>query len=136
MLVFYSAIGPAYADECIIFWSDLLLPPSMVVFEKTSDASATATFTDTSKGEPIQFDLALVTGTRQNGDQDDILVGDQTLVRDRTSNQTTIVLSARSASWAITVSTKQSYRNRDGRTFSSENVNVGQLSCRSTVPWH
>lgn len=125
----------ATADECNILWWDLILPRSAVEFEKTSEVSALLTLKDTAKSEPIRFELATTTLTRDDGTELNLLFGKQTLVAEGLSNQVTVTLQSKAKSWLIGFESEQTLRTKDGRSFGGKTNVVGYLICSQLKPW-
>lgn len=125
----------ATADECNIIWLDIFLPRPEVEFEKTSEASALLTLKDTAKPEPIRFELATTTLTRDDGTELNLLLGKQTLVAERLSNQVTLTLQPKGNSWLINFDSEQTLRTKRGRSFGGETNLAGYLVCNQLRPW-
>ena len=126
---------PAMADECNIVWWDLFLPQSEVEFKKTSEASALLILKNTSKLEPISFELALTELTREDGTGLDLLLGQQTLVAAELSNQVTVTLQPKTSSWLIGFESEQTLRTQNGQTFGDVARVTGYLICNQLKPW-
>ncbi len=131
---FLALSSAATADECKIIWWDLFLPQSEVKFEKTSEVSALLTLTNTTKLEPISFELAFRTLTRENGANLDVLIGSKTLVAEGLSNEVTVSLQPKSSSWLVGFESKQVLRTKDGRNFGGESLLSGYLICNQLKP--
>ena len=134
VLIAFSS--PAIAEECKIVWWDLFLPQAEVEFIKTSEVSAKLTLKNTSKHEPASFELAqenvasLADGSRQN-----LLMGSATLVLGGVSNQVTVTLQPKSASWLVGFASAQTLRSKDGKDFGGTTQLAGFLTCENLKPW-
>lgn len=134
-LVTIALSSAATADECNIVWWDLFLAPSDVTFEKTSEVSARLTMNNTTKRDPISFELALTTLTREGEASLEVLLGSQTVVAGGLSNQVTITLQPKSTSWLIGFDSVQTLRSEDGQTFGGNTLVTGYLICNQIQPW-
>jgi hypothetical protein len=133
-LVVMALSSAARADECNIVWWDLFLPQSEVEFEKTSEVSALLTLKNTTRPEPITFELALTTLTSEDGTSLEWLLGRQTLVAAGLSNQVTVTLQPKTTSWLIGFDSEQTLRTEEGQTFGGNTKVTGYLICNQLKP--
>ncbi len=134
-LAIIALSSPAMADECNIIWWDLFLPQSEAELTKTSEVSATLTLKNTSKLEPISFDLVKENVTGEDGARLDLMLGTRTVVAAGLSNQVTITLQPKATSWLIGFESEQSLRAKDGQTFGGTTHVAGYLICNQLKPW-
>lgn len=127
--------GPAMADECRILWWDLFLAPSEVTLDKTSNSTVTLTMRNTAQPEPVVFKLAREQLTQGNGASISMLLGDKTLVSRGITNEVTVSMQPKTASWLVSFQSAQTMTAQDGQSFKGMTVIGGYLTCDQLKPW-
>lgn len=124
----------ARADDCTIIWLDLFLPPAYVEFELTSAFGGLLTLKESSKGQPVRFELRETTLTEEDGSKFKAMTSTQTLVSGRISNDVTAILEPKNKSWLISFDNRSTIKGKEGQTFVGRSATAGYLICETLRP--